>query len=441
MFTKTFPGGIHPEYNKEITSLKPIEEAPLPKSVVIPLLQHTGAPCQPLVKVGDLVKVGQKIGDSDKFISAPVHASISGTVKTVEPRMNFLGAMVPSVVIESDGKDEKFEGVKPYPDLDSLSSEDIIKAVREAGITGMGGAAFPTHVKLSPPKEKKIDHLLINGAECEPFLTCDHRIMLEETNHLLYGIKALKKALNVKKASVVVEDNKKDAIQKLKLTLGKEAQVIEVETKYPQGGEKQLIKAVSNKEVPSGGLPMDVGFVVVNVGTIIQIAKTLRSGLPLYERVVTVTGKSLKESKNLMVRIGTSFGSLIEYCGGVTKGEIQKVVSGGPMMGIAVPSLEVSVVKGTSGILVFIDEEVLKDVPEACLRCAKCVDVCPVGLIPGIIADYAEKGDWDSAEKMGAMDCIECGACAYECVSKRNIVQLIKQAKAEILERRKKKNK
>jgi len=265
--------------------------------------------------------------------------------------------------------------------------------------------------------------------------------MLEETDHLLYGIRALKKAMGVKKVAVVVEDNKKDAIQKLRLTLGKEAQVIEVETKYPQGGEKQLIQAVSGREVPSGGLPMDVGFVVINVGTIVQVSKTLRTGLPLIERVVTVTGKFLKEPKNLRVRIGASFSSLIELCGGVKLGEIRKVVSGGPMMGVAVPSIDVPVVKGTSGILVFIDEEVVPGEPEVCIRCTRCVDVCPVGLIPGLIADYAEKGDWDSAEKMGALDCIECGACAYVCVTKRDLVQLIKQAKAEIMKRRQKEKK
>jgi len=429
---KTFTGGIHPDYSKELSSGKPIENAPLPRSVTIPLIMHTGAICDPLVKPGDLVKAGQKIGESSKYISAAVHASISGTVKAIEPRLCFTGALALSVVIESDGKNEAImPAIEP----------DVLKAIKEAGIVGMGGAAFPTHVKLSPPKDKPIEYLLINGAECEPFLTCDHRIMLEETELVLEGISLAAKLLKVEKVFIGIEGNKQDVIDNFKLQTSNfktdhKLQIVKLETKYPQGGEKQLIKAITGREVPSGGLPYEVGVVVLNVGTCAQIAKTLHTGMPLIERVVTVTGKYLKEPKNLRVKIGTSFKELIEFCGGVTQGEIKKVISGGPMMGIAVPSLDVPVVKGTSGILVMIEEEARLPEPEYCLRCGKCVDICPQYLLPNYLADYSEKEKFEKCEKFGALDCIECGACSYVCASKRNLAQLIKLAKAEIIKQR-----
>ncbi len=320
MFLKTFKGGVHPDYQKDLTSGKPAEKAAEPKQVSILLLQHSGAVNEPLVKVGDSVKVGQKIGDSDKYVSAPVHASVSGKVIKVEPHLCFTGAMVTAITIESDGKGEIYEGVKPYPD--NLSPSDILQAIREGGLVGMGGAAFPTHVKLSPPKDKKIDALLINGAECEPYLTCDHRIMLEEPDWIASGIDFLKKVLGVSDAYIVVESNKKDAVELLKQKI-LDVKVIEVETKYPQGGEKQLIKAAVGREVPSGGLPFQVGVVVVNVGTCAQVAKTIKTGMPVVERVVTVSGKHLKNPKNLLAKIGTSFKDLIDQCGGLKEGEIK----------------------------------------------------------------------------------------------------------------------
>lgn len=442
-WTKTFRGGIHPDYSKNLTSGKPIEAAPLPKQAVIPLLMHTGAICEPLVKPGDRVLAGQKIGESSKYISACVHSSISGTVKAIEPRICFTGAMALSVVIDSDGKDEKIT-----PKIET----DLIEAIKEAGIVGMGGAAFPTHVKLSPPKDKPIEYLIINGAECEPFLTCDHRIMLEEMEQVLEGISLAAKLLKVEKVFMGIEGNKQDAIDNLKLQtfmasgvepsnfqIDHKLQIIKLQTKYPQGGEKQLIKAITGREVPSGGLPYEVGVVVLNVGTCAEIAKSYHTGMPLIKRVVTVTGKYLKEPKNLRVRIGTSFKELIDLCGGVTQGEIKKVISGGPMMGFAVPSLEVPVLKGTSGILVMTEAEARLPEPEYCLRCGKCVDICPQYLLPNYLADYSEKEKFGKCEKFGALDCIECGACSYVCPSKRNLAQLIKLSKAQIMEKRNKK--
>lgn len=433
IFTRTFVGGVHPKEEKYLTENLGIEDALLPKQAVIPLHQHTGAPCLPLVKKDDFVKVGQKIGDSDKFISAPVHASISGKVAAVEPRLNFMGQMVNSVVIDSDGKQDQADSIKPYPVIEKISIQEILKAIKDCGIVGMGGAAFPTHVKLSPPEGKKIDSLIINGVECEPYLTCDYRLMLDDVFNLAYGIDICKKVLGVGRAYIGIEDNKPVAIQYLKKKLNK-VEVVSLKTKYPQGGEKQLIKAILKREVPSGGLPMDVGAVVVNVSTAAQIAKSLKTGMPLVERVITVTGKHLKRPANLKVKIGTSYRDLIDQCGGV-EGEIRKVVSGGPMMGIAVPSLDVPVQKGTSGIVVFTEEEINEYTNEVCVRCGKCTEACPVYLNPSLLADYAEKGDWAMCKKLNAMDCIECGACSYACGSRRDIVQLIKLAKAEIKKR------
>ncbi|MFA4967787.1 MAG: electron transport complex subunit RsxC, partial [Candidatus Margulisiibacteriota bacterium] len=333
-------------------------------------------------------------------------------------------AMADSIVIESDGKMEAHEDIKP-------PKGDLISIIREAGIVGLGGAAFPTHIKLSPPKDKKIDTLIINGAECEPYLTGDHRIIIEEAELVLQGINAVMKHLGVSNVYLGSEDNKREAIDRFKSKL----RIIELKTKYPQGGERQLIKAITGREVPSGGLPYDIGVVVLNVGTCAQIAKTLRTGMPLIERVVTVTGKHLKEPKNLRTRIGTLFSDLIDQCGGMNKGEIGKVVAGGPMMGVAVPSLDVPIVKGTSGILVMTEEEAR--IPDAapCIRCAKCVDICPQYLLPNFLGDYSEHDRFDQAKKLGAMDCIECGACSYVCPTKRHLVQLIKLAKLEILKK------
>ncbi len=434
IFKRAFVGGIHPPEEKGLTEKLGIEEATLPKQVVIQLHQCTGLPYRSLVKVGDLVKVGQKIGESDKFISAPVHSSVSGKVVAVEPRLSFMGRMSVAVVIDSDGKQDVADDIKPYPVTEKISIKEIIAAVKDGGIVGLGGAVFPTHIKLSPPKDKPIDNLIINGAECEPYLTCDYRLMLDDVFNLAYGIDVCKKVLGVDKAYIGIEDNKPVAIQYLKKKLNR-IEVVALKTKYPQGGEKQLIKSILNREVPSGKLPMDVSAMVMNVATCAQIARTLKTGMPLVDRVVTVTGKHLRRPANLRVKIGTSYRDLIEQCGGVD-GVIRKIVCGGPMMGIAVPSIDVPVHKGTSGIVVFtkkeIEEEMDYSKKDVCLRCGACTEVCPMSLNPSLLAEYAEAGNWEMCKKLNAMDCIECGACSYICNSRRDIVQLIKLAKGEI---------
>ena len=431
----TFPGGIHAPHSKERTEHVPIRQASTPQTVVIPLLQHTGAPCEPLVKKGDRVLVGQKIGDSKAFVSAPVHSSVSGTVAAVEPRLHpALCRDVLSVVIESDGRFEVDPGVGPRGDVDSMSADEIKTVIREAGIVGLGGAAFPTGVKVSPPKEKKIDVFLLNGAECEPYLTADHRLMLEESATIVYGMRALMKAVGVEKGIICIEDNKPDAIEAMRQAVADypNLEVAVVKTKYPQGGEKQLIKAVLGREVPPPpGLPMDVGVVVNNVGTAAAVATAIRSGMPLVERVVTVTGSLVREPANLRVRIGTSFQHLIEQCGGLT-GNAYKIVMGGPMMGIAQFTTEVPVIKGTSGILVLSMAEAAIQEPTNCIRCGRCVESCPMFLMPLYIRTYAEAARWDLVERYSPANCIECGSCAYNCPAKIPLVQWMKIAKAEI---------
>jgi len=412
----TFKGGIHPPQSKSFTQNVPIEDAPAPDIVVIPLSQHIGAPCDPLVAVGDKVKVGQKIGESKAFVSAPVHSSVSGTVKKIEN-----------------------ESVQPKGKLEDLSKEDILSIIKEAGMAGMGGATFPTHVKLSPPKDKTIDTLLVNGSECEPYLTADHRIMLEKPDLVLLGTKAVMKALGVNKAYICIEDNKPDAIETLQQAVGNEEgiEVVSMIAKYPQGDEKRLINAVTGRVVPSGGLPMEVGCVVENVGTVATIGNVIKTGMPCIQRVVTVTGSAVENPKNLYVRIGTLFKDCIEMCGGY-KEEPGKIISGGPMMGIAQYTDEVPVIKGTSGILVLNKKEA--NVPEHsnCILCGKCVEACPVYLMPYKIARFSLLRNFDGADEYHATDCIECGACSYVCPAKRPLKESISVAKKEILTRRKK---
>ncbi len=430
---KTFIGGVHPKDEKELTKDKPIRPAKDPKTAIIHLCQHTGATCTPLVKVGDYVKVGQKIGDSEARISAPVHSSISGKVIAIEERPHPAGINVPAIVIESDGQNLIDESIKPYPPLESLSPDNIRAAVREAGIVGLGGAVFPTHVKLQPPKDKPIKSVILNGCECEPMITCDYRLMIENPQEILFGMKAIMKAVAAEEGFIGIENNKPDAIKIMKeVTKSKSnIKVIEVKTKYPQGGEKQLIKVILNLEVPSGGLPYDVHVLVQNVGTAVAIANTLLKGMPLIERIVTVTGKYLKNPSNLKVKIGTPFSQLTEECGG-TEGKIKKLIMGGPMMGIAQIGLEVGVAKCVTSLIVQTEEEVLDYKSEPCIRCAKCVDVCPAFILPAIIASYAENGMFNLSKEYGALDCIECGACAYVCPSRIELVQLIKLAKYEV---------
>ena len=438
MGLKSFKGGIHPEYSKSFTEKVALEKAKEPTVVTLPLQQHIGAPCEPIVKVGDNVKIGQKIGEPSGFVSAAVHSSISGTVKKIA-EVDTPNGKTLSVIIESDGTDAVHESVKPKGSLDKLTKDEIVNIIKEAGITGLGGASFPTHVKLTPPPEKKVDTVVLNGAECEPFLTADHRLMLEQPEKVIFGLKAIMKAVGVKKGSIGVEDNKKDAIEALKKAAINEQniEIVELETKYPQGDEKRLIDATTGRKVPVGGLPMDVGVVVNNVGTAAAVSTAIQTGMPLIERIVTVTGGAINTPKNLIVKLGTPFKEVIKQCGGY-KGEPGKIIMGGPMMGGVQFTDEVPVVKGTSGILVLSEEQA--KIPEAqqCIRCGKCVEVCPVNLQPISIRQFSVKERHEETEKLNVLSCIECGSCSFICPAKIPLLQSIKVSKQDILSRKRK---
>lgn len=431
MSLATFKGGIHPPDKKDLSKDRYISSAKPPKRVVIPLAQHIGAPCKLSVTVGQEVKKGEIIGAPEGFVSAPVHSSVSGKVIAIGEFPNATGRLVMSVVIENDGKEE-WTALKDNPDYMKLSSEELRGKVKDAGIVGMGGAAFPAHVKLSPPKEKPVDVVILNGAECEPYLTADYRLMLERPQEVVEGLKVLMKILGVNKGFIGIENNKPDAVEAMKNAASEEfnIQVCALEVKYPQGAEKMLIKAAVGREVPPRGLPMDVGVVVHNIGTAIAVYEAARYGKPLIERVVTVTGEGIKEPKNLMVKIGTLVSDLIEECGGF-KLEAAKVISGGPMMGFALYSLDVPVTKGTSGILVLPEEEVVHaEEFGPCIRCGRCIDICPMGLMPSMLSVLSEKGFYEETKEYNLFDCFECGSCTYVCPSKRPIVQLVRLAKS-----------
>jgi len=433
----TFSGGVHPAGNKELTSHKPTVSAAIPKRVIIPLSQHIGAPTKPLVVIGQEVKKGEKIGESGGFVSAPVHSSVSGKVTAIGNFPHIMGMDMASVVIESDGKDEWFAGMKETTDSQMLSPDELKKMVSDAGIVGMGGATFPTHVKLSPPKEKPIDVVILNGAECEPYLTSDHRLMLEKSTEIVEGLKILMRILNVKKGYVGIEANKPDAVEAMKKAAAgsTEVEVWAVQVKYPQGAEKMLIKAIANRTVPAGGLPMDIGVVVQNVGTAAAIYDAVRYGRPLIERYVTVTGRGVKDPKNFLVRIGTTFSQLIDEAGGLTD-DAAKVISGGPMMGMSQYSLEVPVIKGTSGILVLPKSEVSTKGYGPCIRCSRCIDACPMMLQPSVLGLFIEKGHYEDAKEYNLMDCFECGSCTFVCPANRPMVQWVKKAKRELAKKK-----
>lgn len=441
MGLKTFDRGVHPPDSKERSAAKKIEKALLPATVTIPLQQHAGAPCAALVKRGEEVAEGQKIGDVEAFVSAPVHASISGKVKEVGLKDHPGGFRALSVVIQGDGEEKDWEAERKEFDLASAEPDEIRSAVREAGIVGMGGAAFPTSVKLSVPKGKTIDTVVLNGCECEPFLTSDHRVMLEEADKVVWGLKALMKATGAGKGLVGIEANKPDAVEAIKEATSRDPDidVMVLETKYPQGAEKMLVQAALGRKIPPGKLPLDVGVVVNNVGTAVAVYEALNYGKPLIERVVTVSGNAVTDPKNLKVRIGTSFREVIDQCGGLELKEEYEVLNGGPMMGIAQTILDVPVIKGTSGITILTAKSLKPLEYEACIRCASCVEACPMGLMPYRLGDYGRAHRTAEFNEWGGMSCIECGCCVYVCPAKRPLLQWMRVGKLKMRQEAQKK--
>ncbi|MFO7613053.1 MAG: electron transport complex subunit RsxC [Bacteroidales bacterium] len=432
---KTFrSGGVHPPENK-LSENSPIEVFPLPKQVSIPVNQNLGAPAVPLVNKGDVVKAGQMIAKGEAFISSNVHSSVSGKVLKIDDMIDHTGYKRKAVVINVDG-DEWETSVDRGTGLRgeiTLTREEIIKKIHEMGVVGMGGATFPSHVKLMVPEGKKPEYLIINGVECEPYLTADHRLMLEKGEEILVGTQILMKGLGVEKAIIGIENNKPDAIRHMQELVEKypSISVQALKVRYPQGGEKQLINALLGREVPSGKLPIEVGCVVNNAGTAYAVYEAVQKNKPLVERVVTVTGYTVAKPSNFLVRIGTPVQELLAKAGADLENSA-KIVNGGPMMGKALNSLDVPVVKGTSGILVFPADRSLRVEQRTCIRCGRCVSVCPMGLEPILLAQYGERGMWDLAEENMIMDCIECGSCQYTCPSGRPLLDYIRLGKSKV---------
>lgn len=435
MILKTFKmGGVHPPENKFSASAA-IEVLPVPKRVYIPISQHLGAPSTVLVKRGDEVKTGQLIAKSSGFISANIHSSVTGKVFKIDGILDQSGYRRMSVIIDT-AEDEWADGIDASSDVKhdiAMSKQEIIQRINDMGIVGLGGATFPTHVKMMVPDGKKAEYLIINGVECEPYLTSDHRLMMEKGEEMLIGTSILMKALGVDKAMVGIENNKPDAIEHLS-KLAKQFKGITIhalKVKYPQGGEKQLIKALTGREVPSGKLPIETGCVVDNVGTAYAVYEAVQKNKPLIERVVTVTGKAAKKPSNFMVRVGTPITELIEKAGGLPE-NLGKVIGGGPMMGKALMSVEAPIVKGSSGILLVPDEEAHRAAIKNCIRCGKCISVCPMGLEPYLLAQEVKHEIWGRAEKDRIMDCIECGSCHYTCPSGRPLLDFIRLGKTKV---------
>lgn len=434
----TFKGGLHIPDFKELTNKQAIREAEGAPIHIYPLQQHIGAPLSPTVAVGDTVKVGQIIADSEAFVATPVHSSVSGKVTAIKPHLHPSGATVTAIFVENDFAYEMHDEIKPL-DPDSMSYDELLTAVRNSGIVGMGGAGFPTHVKLRPGPEKKITHVIVNGAECEPYITADHRRMLENPDDIIDGLHIVMKILGLDRGYIGIEQNKPDAIKLMqeKAALSGDIEVCPLKTKYPQGAEKQLIYAVTKRQVPSGGLPADAGAIVINIDTAAQLSHTFRTGIPLVERIVTISGDCVTTPCNLRVRTGVSFEHLFNQAGGFLT-EPKKVIMGGPMMGIAQFSLEPPVVKTTSSLLALAKIDTVHDEASVCLRCGKCVPNCPMRLMPLYIADSAKRGDLEACEKYNVLDCIECGLCSYQCPGRQSPLHSIRIAKQQILENRRK---
>ena len=431
---KTFKGGLHVPDHKEETCHIPVRKIDGAPVHIFPLQQHIGARCEPTVKVGDSVTVGQVIADSDAFLSVPIHSSVSGTVTDIKPYVHPSGAEVMSIFIENDFQDTPCDTVVPI-NRDGMTKEDIVNAIRMGGIVGMGGAGFPTHVKLSPPEEKPIKYLIVNAAECEPYLTSDDRRIVEQGETVVDGLKICMDLLGLENGYIGIEANKPDAYKKLKEITDDTIKVVRLKTKYPQGGEKQMIKAVTGKKVPMGGLPADAGAIVINVDTAYEISKLFKTGMPVTTRIITVAGDSIKDPCNLEVKLGTPFEFVINQAGGFL-GEQKKIINGGPMMGTTVYTTDVPTIKTTSAILAFSELAEIYDEDSPCIKCGKCVKVCPMQLMPLYLGKYAEAGDLEMCEKYKIMNCIECGICSYLCPGRRNPLQNIRIAKQKIAEKR-----
>ena len=433
----TFKGGIHPFDGKELSKEQPIEVY-LPKgTMAYPLSQHIGAPAKPVVKKGDRVLKGQVIAEAGGFVSAPIHASVSGTVKGMEPRLTATGTMANAIIVENDQQYKEVE-YQPVTSLGELTKEEILKRIQEGGVVGMGGAGFPTHVKLAPKNPESIEYILVNGAECEPYLTSDYRRLLEEGEQVVEGLKVMLALFDNAKGYICIEDNKPDCIRKME-ELVKDIPRIEVKalmTKYPQGGERALIYATTGREINSSMLPADVGCVVDNVDTVTAIYKAVMLGRPVIDRIVTVTGDAVAQPKNFLVSTGTNMNELVEAAGGF-KGQPEKIISGGPMMGFSMYGLDIPCTKTSSAILSFLRDEVSHVQETACINCGRCVSVCPGHVIPARLATFAQHGDMEKFQEFDGMECCECGCCSYICPAKRPLTQSIKSMRKMVLASRK----
>jgi len=437
---KTFNiGGVHPAENK-LSAGSPIREAALPKQAVFSMFQHIGAPAKPVVQKGDLVKVGTLLAEAGGFVSAPVYSSVSGKVNKIDAVLDASGTRRMAIIVDVEG-DEWEESIDRSKDLVRLSdrpdldSKTIVEKIKNAGIVGLGGATFPCHVKLTPPPGNKAECVIINAVECEPYLTADHRLMLEHPDEILVGVDLIMKAVNVTKGYIGIENNKPDAIKLMteKASQYPDIEVVPLKVKYPQGGEKQLIDAIIGRQVPAPpAIPISVGAVVQNVGTAFAIYEAVMKNKPLIDRIITVTGKSVKNPSNLLARLGTSFLQLIDECGGLPE-DTGKIIGGGPMMGKALLSLDVPMTKGSSGLLIMNEKEARRSEPQPCIRCAKCVSACPMGLEPFLLSKAAALEEWEMAEKNDVVSCIECGSCQFTCPSKRHLLDMIRVGKTTVM--------
>ena len=434
----TFRGGVHPYDGKDLSKEKPVRELLPGKELVYPLSQHIGAPAKPIVTKGDHVQAGQKIAEMGGFVSANIHASVSGTVKEIKKVRNNVGSMVDAIVVENDEKYETVE-FQSVQSLDTLSKEEILERIKEGGVVGMGGAGFPTHVKLAPKEPDKIEYVLVNGAECEPYLTSDYRRMLEQPEWIIGGLKCILKLFDNAKGYICIEDNKPDCIAKM-TEMVKGEQKIEVrtlKTKYPQGAERCLIYAVSGREINSSMLPADAGCVVDNIDTVCAVYRAVMAGEPVMDRIVTVTGEAVADPCNFKAKMGTSFADLLEAAGGF-KQPAKKIISGGPMMGFAMFDYHVPVVKTSSAMLCMTEDDISEKEPTACINCGRCVNACPARLVPSRLATYSEHGQAELFEKHHGMECVECGCCSFVCPAKRPLTQSMRSMRKIVMANRRK---